>query len=388
VSGRVIDLVGTGLANLPVVVAGHATTTDAAGRFSVANVQPPYEVIVSYVPDGRYVVYQGVTRLDPEFVVLWGGPGSAASPNVTLGGNWMSSQPSNVSTYVGILSDTLTFQGSGGSATSSPYSLALNWNGPSQGPATVVGLQWAQTNGAATSFLGFASTSLTISNGQSPSVSLSFASITSSTLSGTVTAPSTYTINGYNIGIYDWSAIGSDAVSFTAVQGTATGSDSFSFAVPTVTSPFGLGLQVDATWADLQTLHTHDTYVTLANPSSPVTVTLPASPTLTAPGHQATGVTSTTSFAWTAVQGSFYEVDVAPSNVGLVGNASRVVIYTNATTFTLPDLTSLGMTWTSGTTYEWEVTSHGPGTVDDVAAFPQPVLLTQTHTGAWGFTMQ
>lgn len=301
VSGRVIDPVGEGLPGVPVVIAGHATTTDSSGHFSVPNIQSPYEAVLSYTPLGRYLVYEGVKRLDPTFVVMSAGQWSSATASVTLGGNW-SSADAGLRTDVAIHSSTVWFQGTGGTATASPYSMPLYWYGPPSGSANVFGLQWAQDSGVATSFLGFASTPVSVADGGSPSASLSFASVTSSTLSGTVTAPSNYTINSYNVGVVDWSQYAED-ISFSYAGGTAAGSDSFSFPVPNVGSPYEIEFVVGAEWMDLSTYQQHESSVRVNAPSSPVALTLPASSTLTAPAGvfsgPATNVTTSTTFAWT-----------------------------------------------------------------------------------------
>jgi hypothetical protein len=75
VGGRVIDFYRRPVPNVPVSIGEQSATTDADGRFSLAEVTPPYELrlVLDFARDGvpaRYgYVYQDLTRTDPTLQV-------------------------------------------------------------------------------------------------------------------------------------------------------------------------------------------------------------------------------------------------------------------------------------------------------------------------------
>jgi len=75
VGGRVIDFYRHPVPEVPVSIGEQTVTTDADGRFSIAEVTPPYQVslLLDFVRDGvpaRYgYVYQDLTRADPTLQV-------------------------------------------------------------------------------------------------------------------------------------------------------------------------------------------------------------------------------------------------------------------------------------------------------------------------------
>src|SRR5262245_50257742 len=84
VTGEVRSAYGGTLANIQVLVGDELVTSDAAGAFTVEDVEVPYSIVAfDPTPDGYLVGYIGATREDP-IVVLSSANAREGSVDVTL----------------------------------------------------------------------------------------------------------------------------------------------------------------------------------------------------------------------------------------------------------------------------------------------------------------
>ena len=116
-----------------------------------------------------------------------------------------------------------------------------------------------------------------------------------------------------------------------------------------------------------------------AAPAAAVDAGLHLVPALVEPASGATGVGPGTRFSWSGEPGVLSSVEARPTSSG--GTVVRV--NTNAASFVVPDLTALGMSLGSGTSYSWTVRAYSTSAVDGLlkpVAVPPP-----TPTGSSQF---
>ncbi len=362
VGGRVIDVAGGPMAGVTVDIDGRTTSTDASGHFTMSNVRSPYQLAVVDLTDNQAVVYQGVARSDPT-VQLEGNksPGRSAPLMLVLRGNFVFTQPPGGKSAFDMFSSTLSYWGGVvPTPMGSPYSYTHSWAGPTQGRLRLFGLQYAQVDGVALSFSGFALDEELIADNSMTTFVLDFAPVPTTTLTGTVTAPSGYVPRHRTISFYDATDPGTrERIPFT--QDGAAVAPSFSYVVPA--TPLGLALRIEASRDAGIELST----AIVPNATSPVAVTLLPAALLTTPHDQAINVDASTVFSWTAVPGAVHQLWLRPMS-GL-----DIKIYTAATTLTLPALTALGASLAARSSYQWQVMSFAPRDIDAILV-PHPPL--------------
>jgi hypothetical protein len=114
-----------------------------------------------------------------------------------------------------------------------------------------------------------------------------------------------------------------------------------------------------------------------------------AAPSLQAPAHNATGVTTSTAFSWTAFSAGVHVVVFDPA----VATDPQYYVYTPGTSVTLSNLSALSaqVALPAGASYSWGVTGFAPATIDGWAGatgLPAANPFTVGSSQGFDFTAQ
>ena len=348
VAGQIIDRLGQGLTGRTIVIGTTTATTDANGQFSISGVTAPYDlVILEPAPDKIATVYTQLTRLDPK-LYDFGGP-TTAQKTANLGGNIVGGDalptPDGEYTAVSWGSPEMA---TGAYVTSSPYSIPIDWSGPSSTTGAVHSLQWTvDSNGTVTGYKAHAvKTGITLSTGGTvTNADLLQAAVLTDNVSATISAPSGYTIVERTL------SLGFADGAFFPVSDDGIATASFSLPVP---SGIGASATVGAT-ASTSSAQTTAQIGGLAPGASAASLTLPLPALPTAPTDGATGVDTTTDLTWTPVSGALHLLVLSGSAADptylIVSGGSRARI---------PDLGGQGLALPSGHQYQWGLLAIGP----------------------------
>jgi hypothetical protein len=359
VSGTVVSAARQPISGLAVLIAGKApVNTDAAGRFSFTDVTPPYDLTIVDAANKEAAVYRQLHRADPTLVLFTpaGTVHTAQLQGGISGGHYP--QASDEFTVVAFLAPDTFAQSAtdayGGFVMSGP---ALQWYGPSALSGTLHALQmrYVPSTGLPSAFTGYASKPLTVADGSiSVGQDLALLPITSSNVSGTVTAPAGYALQGKGVGT---TLDGALALYFE----DASTSAGFSYVVPVV--PGGQAL-VSATVSKPGGGTTFYARRGLAPGASGVQLAPYAPPEAILPADGATRVDSQMRFSWTPFTRGIHLVMFEPVSAG----APRITVVTAETSASIPDLSALGLALPRSTQYTWHVEGVGPLADVDAAA--------------------
>ncbi len=368
VTGKVVGLGFSGIPSATVLIQGKTATTSATGTFSISGVTVPYDV-TALVPTGALspanapvvTTFAGLTGTSPLLFAFSAGTDNTANLAGTLnGGDGFPSATYGYSVVADGPSLTRANGNGGSTGTQGIFDLSVYWPAD-QGPVgvSVHAIQFSPATGIPSAYAGHG---VDISPGVAPGASLqnhliSLTPITTSTVSGTITVPTGYTVVRHYLvarpgkpGAFQWSELS-----------TAT---DFSYTAPNIGSGT---LEVSATATGPLGEYSSGAKKGIVNTgATAVAITMPTAPAQTTPAANATGVDPTTSFAWAAsvTTGCVYWVQATST----VAGSPQYHLYTTATTIRLPDLTAKGITPPSGGAYNWEVSCLTPFTsVDGVA---------------------
>lgn len=381
ISGFVISTPGARVAGANVAIGTQTTTSDANGAFSIPNVIPPYDLVVyDATGDGKAVIYQGLTRANPN--VIWlAGSGSLQTSTVEGSISGGDALPE-------VLDRTTVAFGSpegedSSNVTNSPYSLNPEWTGTS---ATTTGtlhvLQVRPSSGIATQYRGYGTRSnvAVVNAGITTSQDLTMSALPgTATISGAISVPAGYTLANRGLGL---ELPGPALISLGSEASSSLG---FNFVVPTgINSTNALS----ATALLVGEGQTVGRLSGIAPGTAGVTLQLLRPAVQIAPTDGASGVTSATELSWNPVTGGVHIVSLNGSS----GNPDFVV-FTSGTTTHPPDLFALGIVIPSGSAYSWTVTTLAPfANLDDFAGRRRLLesvgTLSFTATEAKDFTIQ
>jgi hypothetical protein len=348
VTGSVIALNGTPVSGASVSIGTANTLSDANGNFTLANVIPPYQVVAVSAKTG--IVYEGLSLTNPTIIF----PNlSPALPNSgTVSGNVTpatSIGAAGVVTDVGWGSPETSAYEYSDRFTANPFSLPVNWAGPSSTTGNLHVLQWTtDTNDAPSAYTGYqAKTGVVIAaSGTTTNQNMAMGAVTSSNLSGTTTLPTGYTITLSFLGLGF-----SDGA--TLILGSTTAA-SFSWVTPNVGGTMSIGVLAQNTTA--KSLST--TLMSgLAPGASAVSVVVPGAATPGLPADGAAGITTANAFTWTGVPSGVHLLFFGPATAG----DPTYYVFTTGDTVTIPDLTPQGLGLPSGgASYNWTILAVAP----------------------------
>lgn len=358
VTGTVLDGGGNPRSGLTVAAGGLVAASDVAGRFTLAGVKPPYDLSVVSPADQAAVVIRGVRRLDP--VVFFGLPAPPRSAIVSgsvTGGIFP--QPADRTTQV-----AFTSPAAGASAPADPagaFTAPVDWGGPGTVLAgTLHAIQIRLAGGVPVGFEGYgARAGVTLRDGVPlPGQDVALSPVAAAgTLSGSVTAPAGY----------DAAQGRGAAVEFAGQRGLlvvvpteAVAAGPFSYLVPDLGAGASLVLYAEA----LSPVGEVVDGIRRGLPAgaAPVTLDLPAAPSLLGPADGASASYGSV-FSWSAYPGG---VHTACLGAGTPAGPPSACVVTGEASAPLPDLTSLGLSLPAGQVHAWMVFGEGPfAGVDD-----------------------
>jgi hypothetical protein len=397
VNGTVLLDDGTPLVGAPVRIdpGAHTATTVAGGTFSVSGVTTPYDLAAANAAEKVAVVYKGLTRADPTAVV----PTRGAAPPFANSGIVSGSVEANTGCRAGTAPCT-SYLGFGSTVTSGTglfvpmvgYSINLLWDGATSFQGSLHLLQSStDPSTEVTSYWYGAKTGVSVTNGGNTVEnwgSSSVAALPAATLSGTGTVASGYSVMGASLSLV-LPNVEIPAISCSSTPGPAQppcAPGAFTVDVPSVASTTLAG-SVVAEGPNGETVFTRRTGG-VANGTG-FDYAIQAAPSLQAPADNATGVTTSTAFSWTAFAAGFHAVVFDP----VVATDPQYHVYTPGTTTTLSNLSALAaqVALPAGASYSWGVTGFAPATIDDWAGATAPPTanpFTVGNSQGFGFTTQ
>lgn len=367
VTGRVVDFFDP-VPNVNVLVDGKTTTTAADGTFSVAGVQRPYDVTLSFSGNSDVWIYQGLTRSDPTVQIFNLGTQHQASVSASIG-----SAP-YASNEVGAVfpgGSTLAYGGAGGSTGSSTIGPGtVNWSATDPLQVTLYGIRAiVDGSGNPTSYTGYGSLAVSLHNADTLtglSVPIT-SSVSTGALSGSLTAPSGYTLTDGRAIIRFGSASAGALVGLPLANATPSGSFSNTMLPVGTSISHGLAAQATDGAGDYSLA-----WGAVTIPSASANLTLPDVAMPTAPASGATNVAPGTVLGWTTLAGSVYLAEMYPAG----SSGTRVYIVTTDTSTTLPDLSVISRALPTGAGYKFAVSTIGPFASMDAAAGQTGMLNT------------
>jgi len=392
VRGQVTYLFNDGapVANARVKVGSKAVvTTDADGRFAVSSVDTPYDV-TAVAQDGSVAeIYLGLTRNDPTIAMFAAGlspaPHTATVTGQISGGAGIPLPPGHVIAPVIVVPIGHVTVTDSALDDSGNYSLSVSWQGQPNLTGTIRALEWAVDAGFnATSYDGAGSAPLTLVDGKTSSgVNLSLTPVPNTRSAGTVSTAPGHALLGHAL-----FAAFSPFDSFDLVGGGALGPSPVppdpSFDYPVLSAP-GIGVGVAAFAQDSSGGQVSAWKVGLS-PGATNHLNVPAAPVLQPP-VPSTAVTIGTKFSWSPVNGAVYRLDLGPGSPARAGSPTLDVV-TGATSFQLPDLSSMGISWPRSTNYEARLTAASPLRLDDMVGGQLSAPLDHDGTFAFSASVQ
>jgi hypothetical protein len=347
VTGVLVDNGGARVKNAPVGISGHWTTSDDSGRFTIANVTPPYDLMsVVSGTSSVGVIYKGLTRADPTILFL--GLATSTSHHATVtgslsGGDSLPAPADTTTVGLGASFDTVT---------ANPFTLSAY---PDSSPFTGT-LRAIQTvkgpDGMPSAYKGYGERA-NVSVVDASTVTgqdITMTGVTTANLAGTVVLPTGATLSQRAI-----AAAFADGAALPLGSDTALGSAAFNFLTP---ASIGATISVRIE-ADLGDALGYVLVNGLAPGASGVTLTVLAPPVATLPVDKGTGISLSTDFVWTRFAGGVHVVSFTPTGAS-AANAPSFYVITADTTTRLPDLGAQGLPLPAATTYRWNFFGVAP----------------------------
>ena len=369
VEGTVVDLPEFALAGVTVAIPGHApVVTDGSGRFTIEEVERPYDVLLIDVDHATAALYVGLTRPDPFLnTFVQRATESAIDVSGTLeagaGDAFVSPNPPDTITRL-----TLPLVRGGGQQVlgedqaATAFAFPVEWisNAPASG--TLHALQYARTGGLATGFLAYGSYGMSLTNSGNNVVTGAIAmnEIDEHEVSGTITG------GGDDLTVL---AVAS-SVSFSQageldVSLHATAATTFEHLLPDVPGARGC-VMVQAGSAELSGGVAIATRTELDLPATEVVIELPdvGFPVPMSPAAGAADVGAGSELVWRDVDDAVHLVSFQPTGV----DGARVRVVTADDRAVLPDLAPYGVSFTSESDYGWRVVSDLTASSTDAVA--------------------
>jgi hypothetical protein len=343
------------LAGVPVTVAGRIVITDAAGRFTVADVTAPYDLTLVLAAQMQVRHYVGVTRTDPVLSIFRSGDSRNVTFRGALSGGAGFPNPADHQSTLALVTDRWARSWPFDPTTAS-YEATFTFIGPATANATLILLQYRRdTSGLVVDYTGYAKRTLAIADTGTFTADLTLAAVTERTVSGTISAPAQSSL-----------LMSLRVETVLPIAGAAVAGPGYAVVVPQGLT-FTPQLEISATASDGsfvgQTKQIPD-QVTSENFS------LPQGTTLVAPANASSNVDRSTEFIWTP---GFDGVHLVAYSIG--GWDIRVATQT-ARARLPPDVPippSANGTW---------VVYSQEGSVDELVAIPPITPVRSSQRGA------
>jgi hypothetical protein len=370
VTGKVLEGVGTASKTAWVLIPGNGrqpVAVDGSGAFSIAGVNPPYDVIVAEKERRVATIYKGLTRQDLTIGLEYSS-NSAVEHEATVKGTVTGGQSSSPSTteVSFVLPRSIT---SVPVEPSGAYSMNPHWNDATPPTGTLYALQFEGSGSItpSTRYLAFGQRdNVTLTENATLSAQdIALSPVTNSSLAGNITLPEGYSLWGIVIDLVPKPALDIELFSDFSAKST------FNYVVPQIPQATFL-VQVSARTTNPEDPSNsafsavYKSGLTAGTQSAALVVPPASSPIL--PANGAVDVTRTTGFSWSPFANSVYVLRFQEN--GAPDSSYKVTLYMSGTQTTLPDLSALGMSLPANTGFTWRVQALAPfASMDELAGF-------------------
>jgi hypothetical protein len=380
VNGKVVNHLGMPLAGVMVFVDDMQTFTQSDGRFTVGDVETPYNVVLNSMYSSvrcppAMVAYQGLTRSDPlitlsvvvveDYADCSSSPWSASIAGQLSGGAGFP-QPADHQACVAF--STQEFFSAVDAEQNGTFSWTNQWTGMATLAGDLYALQWQKdANHLPQTYKGYGTRNAVALN-QGSALSnqdLSLGSVGTGEVSGTATLPAGYSLYsrtlGLRVGEYGYLPI---------VQELPPADTSFTYQAPDLAGG-KISVRLEA-WNGALDNSTANRVLTPG--TSGASMVLPAAVTLLEPADNEPNVDYGTLFAWTPFPGGVHVLILVRDP--LTSTRSTWTVVTSAASLTGDSLNSLfavggGVHFASTADWQWSVlASTLYPTVDAAASSP------------------
>ncbi|GIW36687.1 MAG: hypothetical protein KatS3mg073_0832 [Meiothermus sp.] len=366
VSGQAKNRFGQPLVGVPVCRSGQCVNTDAEGRFSLSGVRPPYDLTVRPAATQEHT-FLGLSRPNPLLLLFTSLGGAPAEQTASLSGSLLPQSgsgitfPNPANTGVQVVfgapqARPTQFVPPGHNLQAlfpdqgPAYTLSTAWNGSGSVQGRVYALQWKYVPGlpgTPEAFLAYGSRVVSLDPGESASLNVAVAPISTGALSVNLTNPSGLTLRSRQL------YVNLEARSlFLIASNNAESPLNLSWATPVIP---GKTLTF-AAYADAPDGRTLSFQQNGLGPSGFIDRVLPVAPGLSSPNHNQSGLPLNTPLQWSRPADSTCLLFLSSA-----GQPTRT-FYTDRTTV-VPGLEA-------NRTYNWFVQCYGP--FDNINAFASP----------------
>jgi hypothetical protein len=363
VRGRLIDLYRHAVPGVTIDINGEYVVTNAQGEFVFENVPDQYDAsFVLDIPNPRKIygwVFQGLTRRDPTLQVFQG------TTERGMATDWRAQDGAPTDTQnltVAVGSEYGTGQVRDIPANGRD-SASLYWFGPAAVPATAHALMWSydENSELPTDYVSYTTFPFVLDDNaaERPLTNLSVAptEITQAIIGGTVT--DLVETGRVNYGFVRFTS-GATIDLFEDDPGPAT----FSYLVPSLPNGSITFAAVDEDWNSRELALVHQDGVVPGTTN--LALSIPATPSLTAPANGADDVNDTTEFRYQNRQEGVGAVVV---HIQDYDYGQGIYVVTANTEFTIPTVLEGGFTLRSGGEHFWQVEAHGQyASVDEMTS--------------------
>lgn len=403
VSGHVVDAVGHPVAGVVARVAGHAAaTTDEAGAFTILEVAPPYDLVLSTSGPGRSVsVYAGLTRNDPTVAIYQDSMAATgvADRSAELAGQVQGGDQAGKlrRDYQSVLfgsaempaGDPLEVLGVGIATPPRSYRFPVRWRGAStlHGAVLAVQLRVDPTTATPTAYWLATMPEVEVAHGATASVPpLELAAAKVVTTEGTVRLPPGYALELTSAQLAPAAMGPAFTLFYDDNAGLPWGGlPIFRYVLPALEGA-AVRLCARAAGTAAHLLDSVAMGCAEASGLAAVEVAVMAAPEPIVPPNGANAVGPDTVFAWQAFQGGVSVLEATPDDP----DDSVFMVFTAGSHATLPDLDDARLALRSRASYHWRVRGLAPVTSVDALAAPSAVPVPLDYPSppaprwAWG----
>jgi hypothetical protein len=355
VTGMVLASDGRALAHAALRVGDLLTTTDEAGRFSVANAPPEYDVTLTRELDNIVFSFQGLSQRDP---TLWLYEASPApfmmhTANVHVTAPAPENDKTKTLYFADLRAPSAASLSLHAEETAGAVDLAFAWSATSAVDVTVYALRY-ETDGAtayATRYSGLTSTAMHLGEGQADTWTIaSFDPVATKSIVTQVAFPNEVSLEDAVFGMELGVSLSLTLLPVRPPSASATielvpDLPDASFVLAALGTPPGRALLNGPYTTSRVSMRASET----------MAIRLPSPITLVAPEAAATDVAPDAEFSWRSSQAAQTELVRFEPDILTPVVAPQVYVQTKSGHAHLPDATDLGVRSPHGAKYTWQV---------------------------------
>jgi hypothetical protein len=342
VRGTLRSVRGVPLQGFTVLIGQSTAVSNARGEFTIENVPPEYDLVV--LPNSSNGAVQAHVYIDlttrqpvPRITI------SETFLRAPVRGTFSPALQQGETLGVGFKAANQEVEGqilANGGSTFGPFD--VRWTSNTTISGEIFALKWSVgTEGNVTGYQGWVRQPMNLSSSAPASIDLQLGTASTLEVTGTLRFPQGTFLRA------DLTVENLSVFSRPVVPAPAATSHTYAYPVP-------VGVGAAARILSFSGGPLVESRARLTDSVTTIDFELPAQPNLALPVNDASGVDSTTEFAWTAVPNAIYRLSVTTQPTG-----GGYLVHTAATNGKIPDLTSKGVPLAAGT-HQWAVEALGP----------------------------